>query len=162
MDELVTIFRSADSGAEEDAAEIVELLGESGIQASIVDDQTPGVLAGAWEVRVHPSDSARAEALIADNWDEDEFSNPDESHQLDMVTVFRSVGTGMESESMSVKAMLDSNGIEAMVVSDPRWPNLPAEVRVRRDRADEAKCLIENALATGPEGADEAESGTES
>lgn len=162
MDELVTVFRSADSGAQEDAAEIVKLLGDSGIQASLLDDNSPGVLAGAWEVQVRPSDAARADALIAENWEEeDEFSNPDESHDLDLVTVFRSVGTGMESESMSVKAMLDSNGIYCMVISDPRWPNLPAEVRVPRDREAEAKRLIESALAAGPAGADEAEFGTE-
>jgi hypothetical protein len=157
--ETVTVFRSADPTAQDDAAKIAEMLNAHGVAASLLDDSALGVLAGAWEVRVPASDSARAHALIAVHPIEDEFSNPSVSHALDMITVFR---TGAESEAMTVQALLESNGIKAMTVGDTRWPNLPEQVRVPRERVTEAKRLIATALATGSAGAEEAEAGTES
>ncbi|HLX43010.1 MAG TPA: DUF2007 domain-containing protein [Bryobacteraceae bacterium] len=157
--ETVTVFRSADPGAQDDAAKVAELLTAQGVAATVLDDSAPGVPAGAWEVRVAASDSARADALIAANPIEDEFANPSESHAFDMVTVFR---TGAESEAMTVHALLQSNGIDAMLVGDARLPNLPEQVRVPREHVTEAKRLIATALATGPAGAEEAEASTES
>jgi hypothetical protein len=160
--ETVTVFRSADSTAHEDAAKIAGMLIAQGVPAALLDDSAPGVLTGTWEVRVSTHDSARADALIAthpNEEDEDEFSNPSESPSLDMITVFR---TGAESEAMTVQALLQSNGIEAMIVGDSRWPNLPEHVRVPRERVTEAKRLIASALAAGPAAAEEAEAGTES
>jgi hypothetical protein len=156
--ETVTVFRSADPTAQDDATRIAEMLNAQGVAATLLDDSAPGVPAGAWEVSVSSEDSTRADALIAANPIEDEFSNPSESHRLDMVTVFR---TGAESEAMTVQALLESNGIEAMIVGDARLPNLPEQVRVPRDRITEAKRLIAAALATGSAGAEEAEAGTE-
>jgi hypothetical protein len=63
---------------------------------------------------------------------------------------------------MLVKGLLDSNGIDAMIVADTRFPNLSEDVRVPRDQITEAKRLIANALALGPAAADEAEAGSES
>jgi len=157
--ETVTVFRSADPTAQEDAAQIAEMLNARAVPATLLDDSAPGVPAGAWEVRVPASESARADALIAAHPLEDVFANPSESHRFDMITVFR---TGAESEAMTVQGLLESNGIEALTVGDARWPNLPEQVRVPRDRVTEAKRLIANALATGPAGAEEAEAGTES
>jgi hypothetical protein len=161
MDNLVTVFRSADSSAEEDAKRVVELLSRERIAATLVNDEAPGVSEGTWEVRAPAADSAAAEALIAANPPEDEYSNPDESSDLDMVTVFQSAGTTAEMEAMSVKTMLESNGIDAMIVSDSRLPNLPDEVRVPRDQVTEAKRVIQAALEAGPAGAAEAEASTE-
>ena len=158
----VTDFRSADSSAQEDAAAVAELLAGNGIRAEVLDDQVPGVPSGAYEVRVDPQDAEGAEALIAANPIEDEFANVDESHDLDLVTVFRSAGNSAEMEAIAVKAMLESNGMYAMVVGDSRWPNLPDEVRVPKEQATEAKRLIQAALAAGPTGAALAESETES
>jgi hypothetical protein len=161
MDNFVTVFRSADPDAEEDARHVMELLSNVSIVATLANDEAPGVPEGTWEVRVSPSDSAAAEALVAANPPEDEFENPDESSELDMVTVFQSGGTTGEMEAMSVKAMLESNGIEAMIVADSRFPNLGEEVRVPREHVSEAKTLIQAALEAGPAGAAEAEAGTE-
>jgi hypothetical protein len=161
MDNLVTVFRSADSSAEEDARFVLETLTQNGVTAALADDQAPGVPSGAWEVRVASADKERAEALIAANPIEDEFADPDESHDLDLVTVFQSAGNSSEMEAMSVLAMLKSNGIYAMTTADPRFPNLPDEVRVPQDKVAEAKRLIAEALAAGPAAADEAEAGTE-
>lgn len=159
--ESVTVFRSADSTAEEDACAALKLLSSDGIAGTLVDDRAPGVPEGAWEIRVAAEDSARAEALIAAHRVEDESAEVDQSRDLDMVTVFRSAGSSSEMEAMSVKGLLESNGIEAMVVADSRFPNLPQEVRVARERVSEAKRLIDTALDAGPAGADEAEAGTE-
>ena len=162
MDTHVTVFRSADSSAEEVAQFVREMLAQNGITGTLADDQAPGVPAGAWEVRVDAANKELAEGLIAANPIEDEFDEVDESHDLDLVTVFRAAGNTSEMEAMSVLAMLKSNGIYAMTTADPRFPNLPDEVRVPRDKAVEAKRLIEEASAAGPAAADEAEAGTES
>jgi|ERR1700678_2053147 len=166
MEFSVTVFRSADDTAQADASEVLEILRENGVFGAIFDDKSPGVPAGAWEVRVEPKDSERAEALIAANPFDDEDADEDnteidESPELDAVTVFTSAGTNSEMEAMSVKAMLESNGIEAVIVGDSRWPNLPEEVRVTQEHVTRAKRLIEAALAAGPTGAAEAESATE-
>src|SRR5439155_7399074 len=74
--ELITVFRSADHSAEEDAAEIRDRLMEAGIDAVVLDDDTPGVVEGTWEVRVPAADQARAEKIAStpppESEDEDE------------------------------------------------------------------------------------------
>jgi hypothetical protein len=162
VDHSVTVFRSADSSAEEDAQAVLDMLAGHGVAGTLLDDRAPGVLSGSWEVRVAPADSAQAEALIAANPIEDEFAGVSESHDFDLVTVFRSAGTGTKTEALSVKAMLESNGVYAMMVADARLPYLPEEVRVPRESVTHAKRLIDAALAAGAAGADEAEASTES
>jgi hypothetical protein len=157
MENTVVVFRSADANAEEDASAVLDLLTGEGIAATLLDDRAPGVPSGAWEVRVDAKDSQRAEALIAEDLVEDESEQVDGSHGLDLVTVFRAAGSGAELEAMSVKAILESNGIYAMLVADSRLPNLPEEVRVPREHLTQAKRLIADALAAGPAGAEEAE-----
>ena len=89
------------------------------------------------------------------------MSRRGESHNLDLVTVFQSAGSNAEMEAISVKALLESNGIESVLVADTRFPNLPDEVRVAQRDVTEAKRLIADALAAGPAGAAEAEKQTE-
>ncbi len=157
MENMVTVFRSADPTAQEDATAVLEVLTGNGIAGTLVDDSAPGVPSGAWEVRVQAADSARAEALIAAQL----IEPTDESHALDLVTVFRSAGSTSEMEAMSVKALLESSGIDAVLVADARLPNLPDEVRVASRDLTQAKRLIADALAAGPGGAAEAEAQTE-
>jgi hypothetical protein len=161
MEELVTVFRTADPSAEEDAKAVHELLVRAGMQAALVDDQALGVPAGAWEVRVPPGTVKGAEILIAMREATNESIELDESHDLDLVTVFRSAGVSGEMEAMAIKGMLESNGVEAVLVGDARLPNLPEEVRVPKDHATHAKRLIADALAAGAAGADEAEAAGE-
>jgi len=85
----------------------------------------------------------------------------EESHDLDMVTVFQSAGTTSEMEALSVQSLLESAGISAMVVGTQSLPNLPEEVRVAREHVTEAKRIIADALSAGPAGAAEAEKQTE-
>ena len=85
----------------------------------------------------------------------------EESHDLDMVTVFQSGGTTSEMEALSVQSLLEASGIAAMVVGAQSLPNLPEEVRVAREHVTEAKRIIADALAVGAAGAVEAEKQTE-
>jgi len=85
----------------------------------------------------------------------------EESHDLDLVTVFQSAGTTSDMEALSVQSLLEASGIAAFVVSTEVLPNLPEEVRVARENETEAKRIIADALQAGPAGAAEAEKLTE-
>ena len=161
--DLITVYRSMDADAKEDAECIVELLTDAGIQAVLLDDSAPGVPEGVSEVRVPPADSARAEELIAENPLPDEAEDVDDSPELDLETIYHAESsvTG-EIEAMSVKNLLDSNGIAAILVGDSVLPNFPFEVRVARDQVERARILLADAEATGPAAAEEAERASES
>lgn len=162
MHDPVMVYRSSTPRAREDAAKILEFLAGEGIAGELVDDKTPPLTADEWGVRVGADDGPEAEALIALNPpNEDEFANVDESRELDLVTVFNAAGSGSEMEAMSVKGVLDAAGIYAVIVGDPRLPNLPEEVRVPREHVTEAKRVIADAITAGPAGADEAEAAGE-
>ncbi|MEO7142578.1 MAG: DUF2007 domain-containing protein [Bryobacteraceae bacterium] len=156
--QLLTVFRSADDSAEEDAQEVRALLVESGIAAQLLDDHAPGIVEGAYEVRVPAADVARAEALLAANPIEDEFVEVDDSHDLDLETVFDAAS---EMEALSIQSVLEANGIAGVMVGDQVLPNLPFEVRVARDLAAEARRIIKQAESVGAAGAEEAEQATE-
>ncbi len=159
--ELVTIFRSADTDAKEEAAAVAETLQQEGIAPTLVDDSAPGVPEGVWEVRVPPADRARAEELVATMNGEAE-EEIDESHDLDLETVF-STGSGSteEMEAQTIQNILQANGIEAVVVGGTPIPSTGQEVQVAREQAAEARRLIAEALASGPAAADEGEAATE-
>jgi hypothetical protein len=159
--ELVTVFRSADASAQEDAEEIKEILAGQGISATIVDDSTPGVIAGSVEVRVAPADLGRAEQIIAAMNVEGDMADADPSEVLDPVTVFTATGVQAESEALAIEGMLIANGIQPIRVQASPYPNLPVEIRVAREFADQARQLIEQARVTGSEAADEEERETE-
>ena len=157
---LLTVFRSADEDAEDQAGRIADLLKAAGIQAALLDDSAPGVPEGAWEVQVSAEDSSRAEALIAANPE----PPPNESHDLDLVTVFDS-GDGTsegDMEAMTVKNLLEASGIQAVMIGDVPIPSLGHEVRVPKDMADEARRLISDARASGPADAERGEAESES
>ena len=83
------------------------------------------------------------------------------SHALDMVTLWTSNGVSAEIEADMIRGVLESNDIPVMVVGASQYPNLPVEVRVPRGRVKEAEELIEQAQASGPEAASEAEAESE-
>jgi hypothetical protein len=85
----------------------------------------------------------------------------EESHDLDLVTVFQSTGTTSDMEAMQVQSLLEASGIAAVVVSTEMLPNLPEEVRVAKEHETEAKRVIADALQAGAAGAAEAEKRTE-
>ena len=93
------------------------------------------------------------------------FMEPNEqgndSEELDLVTVFESAGSSSEMEALQVQALLESNGIKAVLIGDAVLPNIPEEVRVAREDLARAQQLIADALAAGPAAALEAETAGE-
>ncbi|MEQ1948314.1 MAG: hypothetical protein ABL995_14070 [Bryobacteraceae bacterium] len=86
------------------------------------------------------------------------MTSPNSSHELDLVTVFRlSEGGVEEAEIVTVQQLLESNGIQTVLVGDSPMPNFAEEIRVARADADTARQIIADALAAGPAGAEEAE-----
>jgi hypothetical protein len=82
------------------------------------------------------------------------------SHALDMVELpSGSVSTEMEADM--IRGVLDANGIPAMVALAAELPSLGFQVKVPRGRLTEAERLIEDARASGPDAASEAEAESE-
>jgi hypothetical protein len=91
--------------------------------------------------------------MVSDN-------NP--SNEPGLVTVFRLAGGDTdEMEVMTVRQLLESNGIKTVLVGDNPLPVLAEEIRVAEEDAERAKQLIADALAAGPAGAAEAEAESE-
>jgi hypothetical protein len=159
--ELVTVFRSADPTAEEQAAAARDLLLDAGYDAEIFDDSAPGVPEGAFEVRVPREQQAGAERLVDAR--KDFTSAPlDVSHDLDMVTVFVSDAPDAEMLAAEIRSILDAQAIPSVLVSGTMFPSLPYEVRVPKVRVEEARQAIDAAEAAGPSAAEEAERESES
>jgi hypothetical protein len=161
--EQVTVFRSADESAEEDARAIGELLATRGMNPAVLDDSAPEVPTGAWEVRVASAQAPEAERLIAQaRLPEDELTEVNASADLDMETIFEaSGGTTQEMEATAVASLLEDGGIATVTVGDAVLPNLGFEVRVAKEHAERARQLIAEAKAGGPAAAEEAERASE-
>jgi hypothetical protein len=84
----------------------------------------------------------------------------DPSHDLDMVTLFTATTIDSEMEAGVLSSLLESNGIPSLVIGSP-LPALGYQVQVPREQADEARRLLQEAQAAGPEAASEAEAGSE-
>lgn len=85
----------------------------------------------------------------------------DISHDLDMITLYESSAVDADAEAEVIRGLLESNGIPATIVTGGPVPPVGWIVQVPRKRVDEARRLIEEAQATGPEGAAEAEASSE-
>ena len=86
---------------------------------------------------------------------------PDDSHDMDMVTLFSSSNHDAEMEAMQIHGVLESNGIQAYVVGTSTLPVLEVEVQVPREDLEEARRIIAEAQAAGPAAAAEAEAAGE-
>ena len=84
----------------------------------------------------------------------------DTSHDLDMVPLYFSQSIEAEVEAELIRGILESNGIPASVTGST-IPSLGFEIQVPRSRADEARRLVEEQRAAGPEAAAEAEAASE-
>jgi hypothetical protein len=82
----------------------------------------------------------------------------DDSGNPDLETIFHAEGTSTaEVEALSIKSLLESNGIAALMVGDSVLPNLPFELKVARDQAERARQLIAEAQSTSPADSESAE-----
>jgi hypothetical protein len=154
--ELVTIFRSMDSSASDEANEIGSLLEEAGLEPVVQDDTAPDVPAGAFVVKV-PEDQAMRADEILENAQELEPEAGDPSHSMDLETIFSAMGATAEMEALGIRNVLDANGIPTVYVSPPQYPNLRFVVRVPQKYFSRAEQVLADARAAGPEAADEAE-----
>ena len=84
----------------------------------------------------------------------------DTSHELDMVPLYFSQTIEADVEAAVIRGILESNGIPVSV-SSSTIPSLGFEILVPRASADEARRVIEEQRAAGPEAAAEAEAATE-
>ena len=153
--DLVTVYRSMDTTAEEDSRAILDTLNRAGVPAVLLDDKAKGVPEGVWEVQVAVADSSRADQIIAAN----PSGGVDPSHDLDLVPIYSSgtpiVGT---LEIMGIKALLEANGIPAISTGDSVQPELPATLSVPSEYLDQAQKLLAEAQSGGSAAADAAES----
>jgi hypothetical protein len=159
-EELVTVFRSADTGAEEQAHAVRDFLVGAGIDAQVFSGADAGVMQGVFEVRIPPGRQADAERLI----EAQQNLNPealDVSHDLDMVPAFVSDEANAEMIATEIRAILDAQGIPSVMVSGTMFPSLPYEIRVPRSSLEEARKAIAAAEEAGPAAAEEAERETE-
>jgi hypothetical protein len=147
----VTVFRSAEPDREVEAANIAERLRSAGIQAYVAGDDVPGVVVDTCEVRVPADFSEQAEALVGPG-----FEEGDTSPELDLVTIFSSQNHNAEMEALAIQSILESAGIQSVVVGASSIPSLPFEVQVARSTVDDAERAIAAARAAGPEAAEEA------
>jgi hypothetical protein len=153
--DLVTVYRSADMNAEQDATAVRNVLIKNGVDAQLADEHAPGVVEGTWEVRVPQAQVAQAEALIA-QIDQDDPGGVDPSHDLDMVTIAELQGATGEMEALAIQSILDANGISAVLVGATTLPNLSFAVQVARDDLERAQAALAEARAAGPAAAAEA------
>jgi hypothetical protein len=150
---LVTVFRSAEPSALDEAGAVLDLLVDAGFNPAIYTDAHPGVPEGAVEVRVPATEEAASLAVI-----EEATAAPgslgDSSAAMDLVEVYQGSGTTGEMEAMSVRSVLDANHIPSVVVGTPELPNLPFSVKVPLAFEYQALQTLEEAKAAGPAAAD--------
>lgn len=99
---------------------------------------------------------------MADDLDrQPESGAVDESPALDMEVFFSSSAHDAEMEAMAIHSLLDANNIPSTVVGPSVLPSLEFQVTVPREYLDQARSVVEEARAAGPQAADEAESASE-
>jgi hypothetical protein len=150
-EKLVTVFKSDSADAEEQTAVLRDMLAKSNITAEIASDPE-----GVFEVRVPPAQEEDARRFIEIQKDFTS-SDVDLSHDLDMVTVFSSQEYNAEMVSTEIRSILEAHEIPSVLVSSSMFPSLPYEVRVPRERLEEARQALAAAAEAGPSAAEQAE-----
>ena len=84
-----------------------------------------------------------------------------QDHDLDMVTLFSSSTMDAELEANAVNSLLQANGVPSIVVGSSVIPSLEFQVQVPRADAEEARRILAEAEAAGPQAAAEAEAASE-
>jgi hypothetical protein len=93
--------------------------------------------------------------------DQPERNEIDTSHGLDMAAVYHSDTVDAEIEADVIRGLLESHGIPSMILGPTQFPVFGFEVHVPKAQLDEARRIIEEAEAAGPDAAAEAEAGSE-
>jgi hypothetical protein len=90
---------------------------------------------------------------------EDE-SAVDTSHDLDMVPLYFSQAVEADVEAEVIRGILETNGIP-VTVSSSQIPSFGFQIQVPRAHLEEARRIIDEQRAAGPEAAAEAEAASE-
>lgn len=98
---------------------------------------------------------------MAQDPEDREQDQPLGSHALDLVPLYDSLTVDAEMEADMIRGVLDSNGIPSLVRGAGPYPPLGFQVLVPRGKVQEARRLIAEALAAGPDAAAEAEAASE-
>jgi hypothetical protein len=157
---MITVYRSGDMNAEQDAQAVRNFLVRNGLDAQLVDDNTPGVQSGSFAVQVPEDQAGQAESLVAEV-SRNEMTETDTSHDLDMVILRRTMGATGEMEALAIKGILDANGISNILIGNSTLPNLSFFVRVPKSDFERAEAIIAEAQAAGPAAAIEAQRDSE-
>ena len=160
MSDFITVYRSADMNARQDATAVRDKLASQGVNAQLAGDMAPGVVDGTWEVRVPAAEASLAESIVGSmNQDDPGLVNP--SRELDTVPLIHTQGATGEMEAMAIQSILDANGIPAVLVGASTLPNLSFQVRVAKADVERAQATLAEARAAGPAAALEAEQESE-
>jgi hypothetical protein len=146
--DFFTVFRSEEGSTADEARSVCGQLVESGLNATLYEDTQ----SGAWEVRVPAGQAEQAGEIISVNQPDWATASEevDPTSDLDMVTVFSSETAAMsEMEAMSIKALLNSAGIPAVLVGNSTLPIFEFQVQVPREQAEEAERIVRDARAAG-------------
>jgi hypothetical protein len=90
-----------------------------------------------------------------------ESGTVDLSHDLDLVSLYSSQTFEAEMEVEVVRSILDAHGIPSVLSSNPYSNVLGYELKVPRNRLQDARRVIDEQRAAGPEAAAEAEAASE-
>lgn len=156
MTGLVPVYRASDRNAAQDVEVVRNLLISSGLDAAIADDNH-GLPDGTFEIRVPPEQADRANEILSAAPARGEASVVDRSSDLDMVTLRRFDGATGEMQAMAIKGILDSMGINSVVVGTSALPSLSFFLQVAQADAERANAAIQEADANAPAAAAEAD-----
>jgi hypothetical protein len=92
---------------------------------------------------------------------ESESSSVDNSHELDMVTLFSSSNHDAEMVAMAIHSILQANDIPSVLVGSSTLPSLAFQVQVPKTDLEEAQRVMAEAEEAGPAAAAEAEAASE-
>ncbi|HWR53016.1 MAG TPA: hypothetical protein VN428_18035 [Bryobacteraceae bacterium] len=148
--ELVTVFSSDAVDAEEQCNVLRDMLLKANMNAEVMGKPDAVI-----EVRVPAAQAEDARRFIETQQDFTP-SELDLSHDLDMVTVFSSQDYNAELLATGIRSVLEARDIPSVLVSASVFPSLPFEVRVPRERLEEARKAIAAAQEAGPSAAEEA------
>jgi hypothetical protein len=81
--------------------------------------------------------------------------------QEEMVAVFSSLNHDAEMEALTIKGILESEGVPVQMVGPHVLPSLEWQVQVPAEFAERAQALIEEARRAGPAAAAEGEAASE-
>jgi len=148
-----------DSSAQEDCQAVIDELSAQGLHPTLADDRAPGVPEGVYEVRVPTAEAVAAEELARKSAENVEVGGEpgDDSEALDLETIAKT----SEVEALGIQSLLEDNGITTVLVGDSVLPNIPFEVRVARQNAEQARKLVAEAEKDGPDAAEQAEAAGE-